>query len=44
MFSWGWYDTASLASLRGTPEFDQLLHASKRCQDRFLQERNEKAP
>jgi hypothetical protein len=30
--------------LRGTPEFDQLLSAAKQCQDRFLQERNEKAP
>jgi hypothetical protein len=33
-----------LAKLRGTPEFDQLLSAAKQCQDRFLQERNEKAP
>jgi serine/threonine protein kinase len=33
-----------LAKLRGTPEFDQLLSAAKECQDRFLKERNEKAP
>jgi eukaryotic-like serine/threonine-protein kinase len=33
-----------LAKLRGTPEFDQLLSAAKQCQDKFLQERNEKAP
>ncbi len=33
-----------LAKLRGTPEFDQLLTAAKACQDRFLTERNEKAP
>src|SRR4029077_11666003 len=33
-----------LAKLRGTAEFDQLLSAAKQCQDRFLKERNEKAP
>jgi eukaryotic-like serine/threonine-protein kinase len=33
-----------LAKLRGTTEFDHLLSAAKQCQDKFLQERNEKAP
>jgi serine/threonine protein kinase len=33
-----------LAKLRGTAEFDQLLSAAKQCQDKFLKERNEKAP
>jgi hypothetical protein len=28
-----------LASLRGTPEFTQLLTAAKQCQDSFLAER-----
>ena len=28
-----------LASLRGTPEYAQLLEAAKKCQDDFLAER-----
>ena len=30
-----------LASLRGTPEFTQLISASRQCQDKFLAERTE---
>jgi hypothetical protein len=33
-----------LASLRGTPEFAQLLPAAKQCEDDFLAERAKASP
>jgi hypothetical protein len=33
-----------LVKFRGTPEFAQLLSLAKQCEEKFLKERNEKAP
>lgn len=33
-----------LAKFRSTPEFGQVLSLAKECQERFVKERNEKAP